>query len=172
MKKWMLLAVLGLVLSVAQGQAAEVEVKNVHLCCPACVRAVGTILKKVEGISDAKCDQAGKTVSFKAADDKATAAALKALMAGGFYGKATADGKAVKVDAPAASGTADSVTVEQVHVCCKSCQTAINDLFKDAKVTYKGSGAIRTVTVAGKGLDKGKVLETLRSAGFNGTVAK
>jgi hypothetical protein len=93
---------------------------------------------------------------------------------GGFSGKATADGKAVKMDlpTPAKSEKADMVKVERVHVCCRACQTEINRLFKDAKVTYGGTGAQKTVTVSGKGLDPAEVLATLRKAGFNGTLAK
>ena len=67
---------------------------------------------------------------------------------------------------------ADSVTVKDVHVCCMQCKKAIEGLFKDAKVSYEGPGAVKAVTIAGKDVDKGDVIETLRKAGFNGSVAK
>ena len=71
---------------------------------------------------------------------------------------------------PKAGEKADDVTVKNVHVCCKQCQNAINDLFKDAKVSYTGTGAQKEVKISGKGLEKAKVLETLQKAGFTGKV--
>lgn len=43
-------------------------------------------------------------------------------------------------------------------------------VFKDAKVSYSGSGAQKDVKVSGKGLDKVTVMETLLKAGFSGKV--
>src|SRR5262249_18718691 len=46
----------------------KVELKNVHLCCPACVKAVGEILKKIDG-AQGECDAKAKTVSITAKDN-------------------------------------------------------------------------------------------------------
>ena len=152
-------------------QAGKVEVKNVHLCCPQCAKAVAAALGKVDGVADAKCDQKGRTVSFTTKDEKSTQAAIKALVDAGFYGIASDDSKAVKVETPAAKAEkADEVTVAGVHVCCKQCQGIIAPLFKDAKITYEGTGAQKDVKIAGKGLDKAAVLKTLQDAGFTGIV--
>jgi len=159
-------------LSASPAQAGKVEVKDVHLCCPQCVKNVAGVLAKVDGVSGAKCDQKAKTVTFTTKDDKVTTAALKGLIEAGFFGAATDDGKEVKVEvaAPKAGEKADEVTVKSVHVCCKACQNAIGDLFKDAKVTYSGTGAMKDVKIAGKDLEKAKVLVTLQKAGFTGKV--
>jgi len=157
-------------LTAGAAQAGKVEVKNVHLCCKQCVNNVAATLKKVEGVADAKCDQGAKTVSFTTKDEKTSAAAVKALIDAGFFGAATDDGKEVKIELPAVSGKADEVTVKGVHVCCKSCQNAIAPLFKDAKISYSGTGAMKDVKIAGKGLDKAAVLATLQKAGFYGKV--
>ena len=55
------LALGGLVVVAAGVSAAEtkVEVKNTHLCCNQCVRAVGQILQKVDGVTG-KCDRDAK----------------------------------------------------------------------------------------------------------------
>jgi hypothetical protein len=66
-----------LVMAGAAAAETKVEVKNVHLCCNACVKAVGEILKK-EGVQGA-CDQKKKTVTITAADDKGAQKALDAL---------------------------------------------------------------------------------------------
>jgi copper chaperone CopZ len=159
-------------LSASALQAGKVEVKGVHLCCGMCVKGVAAALKTVDGVADAKCDQKAKTVSFTTKDEKTTTAALKALTNAGYYGEASDDGKAVKLDTPSlkAGEKADDVTVKGVHVCCKMCQDAVNALFKDAKVSYTGTGAQREVKISGKGLEKAKVLEALQKAGFTGKV--
>jgi periplasmic mercuric ion binding protein len=157
-------------LSAGALQAGKVEVKGVHLCCGMCVKGVAGALKGVDGVADAKCDQKGKTVTFTTKDDKTTAAALKALTDAGYFGDATDDGKAVKLDAGKAEGKANDVTVKGVHVCCKQCENAIAALLKDGKVTYTGTGAIKDLKVSGKDLDKAKVLESLQKGGFTGKV--
>src|SRR5215467_4061563 len=64
----------------------NVELKGVHLCCPACVKSVAGILKDVDGIQNPKCDTKAKSVSFTAPDDKTAQKAVDALAAGGFHG--------------------------------------------------------------------------------------
>jgi copper chaperone CopZ len=159
------------VLTAGHVAADSVEVKGPHICCKQCVGAVGKILGGVDGVSDAKCDIKGKTVSFTAKDEAAAKAAIAALVKGGFAGTATRDGKEFKVDLPAVAkgAKAETVTVKDVHVCCGQCQKAINGLFKDATVKYEGSGAQRTVIITGTDLYPGTVMQALRKAGFNGT---
>jgi copper chaperone CopZ len=153
-----------------QARADKIELKDTHLCCPMCIKAVGAVLEKVEGVSDAACDKDKKTVTFTAKDEKVAAKALKALADAGFYGAATKDGKDIKIDAAEVKkGTkADSVTVKDVHLCCNQCKKAVEGIFKAAKVSFEG----KTVTVEGKGLDQADVIAALRKAGFNGTVGK
>jgi bacterioferritin-associated ferredoxin len=153
-------------------QADKVEVKGVHLCCGQCVKAMGGILGKVEGVSEAKCDQKGGVVTFTAKDEKAAAAGFKAMMDGGFFGTATRDGKDMKVDPPAKADKADTVTVKDVHSCCGMCRKGITAMFKDAKVSFDGPGPQQTVKIEGKGLNPADVLATFRKAGLNGTIAK
>jgi hypothetical protein len=64
----------------------------------------------------------------------------------------------------------DELTVTGVHVCCGACTKAVNALFKDAKVTVSGTGAMKNVTVSGSNLDGQVLLDTLHKAGFSGTV--
>jgi hypothetical protein len=150
--------------------AGSVEIKDVHLCCGQCVKAVAKVLAKVDGVSGPKCDQGSKTVTFTAKDSAAAASGLKALLDAGFFGAATEDGKPVKVAVatPAKGQKAAEVTVTQVHVCCGQCRKIITALFKDAKVDFPGAGEVK---VGGKDLDKADVLQTLRKAGFNGSIA-
>ena len=162
-------------LAAGPAAAEKVEVKGPHICCKLCVKVVGGILGKVDGVSDAACDIQAKTIAFTAKDKATVKAALKALTDGGFFGSATCDDKDVKIDVPAVKkgDKADKVAVQNVHVCCGMCQTAIKGIFKDATVTFTDpKGPQRTVRIEGTGLDRGEVIEALRKAGFNGSVEK
>lgn len=154
--------------------AGDVEVKGPHICCKQCVKVVGKILDKVEGVSDASCDIKTKTITFKAKDSAVAKAAVKALVDGGFYGKATEDGKAIKLGLGkvAKGDKLDKVTVKGVHVCCGQCEKALKNLFKDSTVTFDGSGPQRTVIISGGELYLGDVRSALHKAGFNGSFAK
>lgn len=161
-------------LSAGQVLAGNVEVKGPHICCKQCVNIVGKILGGVEGVTEVNADAATKTVTFKAKDSAAAKAGFKALVAGGFYGKATEDGKEIKLDvAGVKKGDAvKSVTVKDVHVCCGQCQKAIKGLFEKSRVTFEGTGAQRTVIIEGDGIEGSAVLQALRKGGFNGAVQK
>lgn len=161
------------VLCVGVAAAETVEVKGPHICCKACVKAVDKMLSAVQGVSDIKADIKSKTVTFTAKDEKAAKAGVKALVDGGLFGKVTCDTKEMKVEVPAPTGAkADVVVVKDVHVCCGQCQNGVKAAFKDAKVTFEGSGAQRTVRIEATGLEPAAVLEALHKAGFNGNVQK
>ena len=60
-----------LLIPVAVARAeTKVELKGVHLCCPACAAAVRSTLKGVEGVKVA-CDMQKKVVTITAVDDSA-----------------------------------------------------------------------------------------------------
>lgn len=155
----------------ADAENTKVEVKGPHICCPQCAKVVGAILKKVDGVSDVKADRQTKIVTFTAKDDKAAAAGYSALIEGGFYGSATANGKKLQITLPVLKNgaKADVVTVKDVHVCCGACQKAINKLFSDSKVSYTGKGPQKTVRIEGTDLNRREVMEALHKTGFNGT---
>jgi len=165
---------LAVVFSAGASIGSEVEVKGPHICCGNCVSAVKNILGKVDGVSEVKADTKSKVVTFTAKDDAAANAGVKALVEGGFFGAATADGKEIKIDVatPKKGDTAAKVTVKDVHACCGQCHTAIQNLFKGSKVTISGVGPRRTVIVEGTDIDRGGVIESLRKKGFNGTIEK
>jgi copper chaperone CopZ len=171
--------VIGTTLAFSNSARADtnVEVKGPHICCKQCVSIVAKILGKVDGVSEIKSDIVTKTITFTAKDDTAANAGVKALITGGFSGSATAGSKELKVDLPEAKKgeKVSKVSVKDVHVCCGQCQTAINKVFKamDAKVSFEGQGPQKTVIVEKPdSLEASAVLETLRKAGFNGTIEK
>jgi periplasmic mercuric ion binding protein len=173
-QQWIATIAAAATLSLFSGQALadKVEVKGVHLCCGNCVNIAKKLLAKAEGVSDVEADKDSKTVTFTAADEKAVKAGLHALHAGGLFGKATSDGKEIKVKAHKKGEKADEITIKSVHVCCGACKKALAKVFEGSKVSFSGKGAVQNLTISGKDLDKGEVLDSLREAGFNGTIAK
>lgn len=154
----------------SEESAIKVEVQGPHICCKQCINIVAKILGAVDGVSAVKSDIKSKTITFTAKTDTAAKAGVQALLNGGFYGKATADGKAMEFKLAADKpGKADTVSIKDVHVCCGQCVTGVKDAFPGLTVTITGKGVQKTVTVEKPATP---VLETLRKAGFNGTVVE
>jgi len=157
-----------LVLGAAALAETKVEVKKVHLCCGACVKAAGTILKGVDGVQGAACDQKAKTITFKAADDAAARKALDALAAGGFHGDTGNKDLAIKDDSGVSAGKVKTLTLTGIHNCCPQCCKAIKATVKkvegvtgdDAKPKEK------TFTVTGD-FDAAALVKALNAAGFH-----
>jgi copper chaperone CopZ len=143
-----------------------VEVKGVHLCCGACVKAVSGILKDagVKGV----CDQKAGTVTITAENDKAAQKALDALAAGGFCGTTGSKELTFKDDSGAPSGKVKTLTLTGVHNCCQSCCKAIKDTVKKVD-GVKGDTAkpkADTFDVTGE-FDAGELVKALNAAGFH-----
>lgn len=168
LSRWGVLSSLVAVLALAGAARAEttVELKNVHLCCGACVKAVGGIVK--EAGAKAKCDQKGRTVTITASDDAAAQKVLDALAAAGFHGDTGNKKLAIKDDSGAKKGNAKSVTLNGAHNCCPACCKAI-------KETVKGVAGVTGDTVKPKAetfevtgdFDVAALVKALNDAGFH-----
>jgi periplasmic mercuric ion binding protein len=143
-----------------------VELKGVHLCCPACKKAAEDILKTegVKGTADVK----KKTVTITASDDKAAQKALDALAAGGFHGDTGNNDLAIKDDSGAPQGKVKSLTVTGAHNCCGACCKALKTTVKKVdgvkEDTAKPKAA--TFTVSGD-FDAAELVKALNAAGFH-----
>jgi periplasmic mercuric ion binding protein len=144
----------------------KVELKNVHLCCPECTKAVGDILKTVEGVKGS-CDVKKKTVTITATDDATAQKALDALAAGGFHGD-TDGSLAIKDDSGAAAGKVKSLTLTGVHNCCGACCKAIKSAVKkvDGVTGDTAKPKDNTFTVSGD-FDAAELVKALNAAGFH-----
>jgi periplasmic mercuric ion binding protein len=148
-----------------------VELKGVHLCCPACVKAVSDILKK-EGATG-KCDAKAKTVTLTAKDDAAAQKALDALATGGFSGETDNKDLKIKEDSGVEKGNVKSLTVTGVHNCCGACCKAIKETVKKVD-GVKGDTAkpkADTFEVTGD-FDAAELVKALNTAGFHVKVKK
>jgi copper chaperone CopZ len=65
-------------------KANSVTVGSVHLCCPACVRAVDKAVKSVGGVSEVKSDRGASSVTVNGTD-VSVEAVIKALNDAGFH---------------------------------------------------------------------------------------
>src|SRR5215210_6245473 len=75
----------------------KIVLLDTHICCPACVRDAGAILKGIEGVTG-KCDQKAKSITITAKDDATAQKAIDALVAAGFHGTTNSDKVTVKED--------------------------------------------------------------------------
>jgi copper chaperone CopZ len=170
-----LLVVMGLcgLLSTAGAAQAEtkVEVKNVHICCGACVKAVGNILKKA-GVKGT-CDQKARTVTITADDAKAAQKALDALAEGGFHGSTGSTDLAIKGDSGVRAGKVKSLTLTGIHNCCMSCCRAIKGVVKgvEGATGDDAKPRVTTFTVTGD-FDAAALVKALNDAGFHVKVKK
>lgn len=172
---WLSAFVAGLGLIVGSVLAGEVSVSGVHLCCPACAKAVGKALSKVDGVSNAKCDPPARTVTFTAESGDAAKEALAALNKAGFHGSATADGKAVEVADNSGAKAGDKpakVTLTGVHNCCGQCLKAIQKTVGGVSGVGEVSVAKREITVSNNKADVAEIVKALNDAGFHVRVQK
>lgn len=171
-----LLAASGLCWALALCAAAraetKVEVKGVHLCCPACVKGVAESVKKVDGAKVA-CDTKKKTVTITAADDETAQKALDALAAAGFHGDTGNTKLAMKDDSGASEGKVKQATVSGVHNCCGACCKAIKTAVKKVDGVKADTAKPKSDTFEVTGdFDAAELVKALNAAGFHVKVEK
>lgn len=169
LSRWVALASLGGLLTWGGAVNAEtkVELKNVHLCCPACVKSVGNVLKDIDGVK-AQCDQKKKTVTITAPDDKTAQKALDALAKAGFHGKTDNKELAIKDDSGAKKGKVQSVTVSGVHNCCGACCKTIKNVVKDVSGVSGDTAQPKKTSFEVTGdFDAAELVKALNNAGFH-----
>lgn len=150
---------------------SKLEVKNVHLCCPACVKAV-TKLATSAG-AKATCDQKAHTISLTAKDDATMQKALDALAAGGFHGDTGSKDLVMKDDSGATAGKVKTITIDGVHNCCASCTKSLKAAIKKVPGVTADTAKAKTTsfTVTGD-FDAAELVKALNAAGFHGKVKK
>jgi copper chaperone CopZ len=150
----------------------KVELKNVHLCCGQCIKAVAGILKNVKDVKGV-CDREGKTVTITAPDDKTAQAAVDALAEAGFHGETGNKSITVKADSGVTAGKVKTLTLTGVHNCCASCCRTIKETVKkvDGVTGDTAKPKTNTFTVTGD-FDAEALVKALNTAGFHVKVKK
>jgi periplasmic mercuric ion binding protein len=150
----------------------KVELKGVHLCCGACVKAANDILKQVDGVKGT-CDRAKKTITITATDGATAQKALDALAAGGFYGDTDNKELAIKDDSGATAGKVKKATVSGIHNCCPSCTSGIKKAVKAVDgVTDNNIKPKETTFEVTGDFDAADLVKALNKAGFHVKVEK
>lgn len=148
----------------------KVVLSNTHICCPACVRDAGAILKGIEGVTG-KCDQKAKSITITAKDDATAQKAVDALAAGGFHGKTDSKEVTVKDDSGVKEGKVKTLTITGVHNCCGACASAIKSSLKKVEGVKGDTVANKATTFDVTGdFDAEAVIKALNAAGFHAKV--
>jgi periplasmic mercuric ion binding protein len=145
----------------------KVELKNTHLCCTACVKAAGDIMKGIDGVTG-KCDQKARTITITAKDDATAQKAIDALAAGGFHGETGSTTVTVKDDSGATKGKVKTLTLTGIHNCCGQCTNAIKGAVKKVDGVKGETVKAKSDTFEVTGdFDAEAVVKALNAAGFH-----
>ena len=172
MKSFLALA-LGFAVSLpALAADVTVELKKTHLCCGQCVKAVGEILKKVDGVTG-KCDQKAGTVAITAKDEATAQKALDALAAGGFHGTTGNKDLDIKDDSGVTKGSVKTLALEGVHNCCGQCNKAIVAALGKVEGVTGNTAKVKSDSFEVTGnFDAEAVVKALNAAGYHVKVKK
>jgi copper chaperone CopZ len=110
----------------ASAEEVQLTLKNMHICCGACTKAIEKAVDGVEGASVEVAAKEGQAV-VTAADAKAARKALNALAKAGFHGETGDEKLAMKDDSGATEGKVRRAEVSGVHNCCGACTKAIKE---------------------------------------------
>ncbi|HSZ56388.1 MAG TPA: cation transporter [Tepidisphaeraceae bacterium] len=146
---------------------ATATIEKTHLCCNSCVKGVQKAVSSVDG-AKVKCDREAQTITVTAPDADTAQKAVDAILAAGYYGKAS--GAALKDDSGAKAGKSQSVVVSGFHNCCKKCTTALNETIKKVPgATGEVDAKATTVTVTGD-FDPAALVQAFNDAGFHAKI--
>jgi periplasmic mercuric ion binding protein len=156
-----------LILGAAATAETRVEVKDVHLCCKACVKGVDTALKGMEGVTGS-CDRENGTVTITARDQAAAQKALDALADAGYHGNVESKGLTIKQEDNVPKGKVKSLSLNNTHNCCKSCAGAIKRAARSVSGVNGDTVQPKTATFEVTGdFDAAELVKALNDAGFH-----
>lgn len=159
----------------ADAQERRLTLSGVHICCPACTKAITGAIEKVD-LVNVEVDQEKKTVTLKGEDGvtrQHAMQALKALADAGFYGESSNDRFQMKDESEGMSGKVKSLQLTGVHNCCGTCNKAITAVVADVEGTddLKLDKNARNFTVTGD-FESAKLVQAFNKAGFYVKVKK
>lgn len=156
----------------ARAEDASTKLSGVHLCCGSCVKGVEAAVAKVPGATVTVDKDAG-TVSLGGADKATVQKAADALVAAGYFGKSSDPTIKVSARTGAKGQKVESLKVNNVHLCCGKCVTAVNDALKSVEGVKANTAAkgVESFEVTGDFNDK-EVFTALQTAGLTGKVGK
>ena len=148
-----------------------VTISKTHLCCRACVNAVGSALADAKGVK-AECNQKESTIKLTADTDEVAQKAIDTLAKAGFYG--TLDSDKFKFKAVEASkDKVGRLELVDVHNCCGACNTAIVKAVNAVTGVKANTAKAKQTSFVFEGeFVAADVIKALRDAGFHANVKK
>lgn len=154
--------------------AVTITLTGVHLCCKDCEAAVMKIPANEKAPIPAGVtitpDRKAEAIIISAPSGKDAQAALRGVIAGGFYG--ASDNEAVKIaDLKPDDFTTDTMIVRDVHLCCNGCVRAFAKAVEsvDGVESQEAKAGSASVKIAGKGFKPYEVMQALREVGLGGS---
>ncbi len=148
----------------------SVTLSDVHMCCGNCVKGAAAAVKSIDGVT-AVGSTADHTVVVTAPDKATAQKAVDALTGAGFFGKSSSDDIKVSTDTGATTTKVSSMEIDNLHLCCGKCVTAVNGIL--AKVPgYAANDAkqgAKSFTVTGD-ISPKDVMDALQKGGLTGKV--
>ena len=121
-----------LALTLASQAASTVKISDVHLCCKSCITGAEKAVAKVSGATVA-ANQDEETLTITAPDAAAAQQAVDSLVAAGYFGKSADPAIKVKDTSGAKDAKVTKLAVNEVHLCCKKCVTAVSKALENVK---------------------------------------
>ena len=149
----------------------KVTISKTHLCCRACVNAVGKALADSKGVK-AECSQADGTIKLTADSDSDAQKAINTLAKAGFYGVLDTD-KVKYQDVETPKGKVTRLELVDVHNCCGQCNTAIKKTVGAVSGVKGDTAKAKESSFVVEGdFVAADVIKALRDAGFHANVKK
>ena len=152
----------------ASAADVTVTISDTHVCCQSCVKAVAKVIATVPGLSGAG-DQDADTITLTGPDTATVQKGADALVAAGFFGKSSDPTIKINADTGAKDQTMQSVTIDNVHLCCGKCVKAVNEALATVPGVTGNTAAkgAKSFDVTGNFNDKA-VFDALQKAGLTG----
>jgi periplasmic mercuric ion binding protein len=151
---------------------STVKLSDVHLCCKSCVTGVEKAIAKAKGVT-ATVDKDAGTVTLTGADKATVQGGVDALVAAGYYGKSDSADVVLKDMTGAKDGKVASLMVNDVHLCCGKCVTAVQDALEKVKGVTGNTAEKNAKTFEVKGdFSPKEVFAAIHAAGLTGKAGK
>lgn len=168
MKITFLTVLLTIALALAGRAETVVKLAGVHLCCKKCVTGVEKAVAKVGGATVA-CDAEAGSATVTAPDAATAQRAMDSLVAAGYFGKSEDPAIKLKDTSGAKDAKVTTLAVNDVHLCCKECVSAVGKALEGVKGVSGNTAAVNTASFEVKGdFNAKEVFAALQNAGFTG----
>jgi mercuric ion binding protein len=164
-----ILAATSLAAAAARAES-KVTLTDVHICCPACAKAIDKAVAKSK-TAKATIDKDAGTVALTAPDDKSLQKAVNQIAKAGFHGMIDKESKVQFKKQEIPKGKVQRLEVKHIHNCCGQCVKAIKAAVAEVE-GVKGDSLKEKETkfVIEGDFEAAKAIEALEKAGFHASL--